>query len=204
MNDAIIIKAPDPLAHVIKGVNINVNTHALQSSLVMLADGMLLTHLFLRTPMYTWRAKRANTMRQNTVSVITSTSCLMLLRRALMIVFSPGGGREEGEGQSVSSLAGGKWERMREGEIVCALLQLLGEMYNYYIEFSRYFSTVTLTLMKCLVQHFHWCKVIAKCQVALWVHFQRLNPVYYKVIVLYRPQDPHRRSLNSLSLDERR
>ena len=37
----------------------------------------------------TWRANRAKTMRQKTVSVMTSASCLTEWRSALMMVFRP-------------------------------------------------------------------------------------------------------------------
>ena len=75
-------------------------THSFHSLSVKFMPSMLRTHLFLSTPMYTCRAKRANTIRQNTVSVITSTSCLMLLSRALMMVFRPA--KEGRDGSHVS------------------------------------------------------------------------------------------------------
>jgi hypothetical protein len=37
----------------------------------------------------TWRAKRAKTMRQKMVRVMTSASCFTECSRALMIVFNP-------------------------------------------------------------------------------------------------------------------
>lgn len=53
------------------------------------SSGINMMHLFLNWPMYTWSANRANTIRQNTVRVITSASCFTEWRRALMIVFRP-------------------------------------------------------------------------------------------------------------------
>ena len=57
------------------------------------SSGITMMHLFLNWPMYTWSANRANTIRQNTVRVITSASCFTEWRRALMIVLRPAGER---------------------------------------------------------------------------------------------------------------
>lgn len=53
------------------------------------------THLFLSSPMYTWRANRAKTIRQKIVNVMTSASCLNEWSNALMMVFKPGNKRKK-------------------------------------------------------------------------------------------------------------
>ena len=63
-------------------------TYVCQSSSVVLGSHWR-THLFLNSPMKTCKAKRARTLRQKTISIMTSINWRMALSKALMMVRKP-------------------------------------------------------------------------------------------------------------------